>query len=73
MSVVSFQQQSLDGFTCHTYINDLIRGYIKSYINFSPDGQEGFYTALVESKVLGLILNSHRREWIQRYSRRKQK
>ena len=56
------------------HISDLIRDCIKSYIHFSPDGQEGFYTALAESNVkLELISNSHRREWIQRYRRRKQK
>ena len=33
-----------------SHISDLIRDCIKSFINFSPDGQEGFYTALAESK-----------------------
>ena len=57
-----------------SHISDLIRDCIKSYIHFSPDGQEDFYTALAESNVpLGLISNSHGREWIQRYRRRKQK
>ena len=57
-----------------SHISDLIKDCIKSFINFSPDGQEGFYTALAESNVpLGLISNSHRPEWIQRYRRRKQK
>ena len=55
-----------------SHISDLIRDCIKSYIIFSPDGQEGFCTALAESNVpLGLISNSHRREWMQRYRRRK--
>ena len=50
------------------------RKLTQSYINVSPDGQEGLYTALAESNVpLGLISNSHRREWIQRYRRPKQK
>ena len=57
-----------------SHISDLIRDCIKSYIIFSPDGQEGFYTALAESNIpLELISNSHRREWIQRYRRCKQK
>ena len=69
MSTVSFQQKSLARFTCR-----LIRDGIKSYINFSSVGQEGFYTALAESNVpLGLISNSYRRDWIQRHRRRKQK
>ena len=57
-----------------SHISDLIRDGIKSYINFLPVGQEGFYTALVESNVpLALISNSYRRDWIQRHRRRKQK
>ena len=43
-----------------SHIIGLIRDCIKSYINFSPDGQKGFYTALAGSNVpLGLISNSH--------------
>ena len=46
-----------------SHISDPIRDCIKSYIHFSPDGQEGFYTASAESNVpLRLLLNSHRRE-----------
>ena len=57
-----------------SHISDLIRDGIKSYIIFLPVGQEGFYTALVESNVpLALISNSYRRDWIQRHRRRKQK
>ena len=51
-----------------SHISDLIKDAIKSYNNFSPEGQTVFYTALATSNVpLGLLSNTHRRQWVQHF------
>ena len=51
-----------------SHISDLIKDAIKSYVNFSPEGQQVFYTALATSNVpLGLLSNVNRRLWVQNF------